>query len=161
MAGGAGLTTNSFSVTVNGGSSAPPPPPPSSGCSAAYSVVNSWSGGYQAQVVVTNTGSGTLNGWQLEWAFPGSEDITNLWNGTCTQSGAQVTVSNASYDGSLAPGATATVGFTANGSGTPAPGASCSWGNRGENKAPRGWLCSPSGRSRFLPPVGHGEEALP
>jgi cellulase/cellobiase CelA1 len=124
--GGAGLTTNSFSVTVNGGSSTLPPPPPSSGCSAAYSVVNSCSGGYQAQVIVTNTGSGTLNGWQLGCGFPGSEDITRLWNGTYTQSGTQVTVNNASYDGSLAPGATATVGFTANGSGTPAPGISCS-----------------------------------
>ena len=124
--GGAGLATNSFSVTVNGGSSTPPPPPPSSGCSAAYSVVNSWSGGYQAQVVVTNTGSGTLNGWQLGWKFPGSQDITNLWNGTYAQSGAQVTVTNASYDGSLAPGATATVGFTASGSGSPAPSISCS-----------------------------------
>jgi cellulose 1,4-beta-cellobiosidase len=127
--GGAGLATNSFSVTVNGGSSTPPPPPPpppSSGCSAAYSVLNSWSGGYQAQVVVTNTGSGTLNGWQLGWEFPGNEDITDLWNGTYTQSGTQVTVNNASYDGSLAPGATATVGFIANGSGSPAPGVSCS-----------------------------------
>jgi cellulose 1,4-beta-cellobiosidase len=126
--GGAGLATNSFSVTVNGGSSTtpPPPPPPSSGCSAVYSLVGSWPGGYQAQVVVTNTGSGTLNGWQLGWEFPGSEDITNLWNGTYTQSGTQVTVNNASYDGALAPGATATVGFTANGSGTPAPSISCS-----------------------------------
>jgi len=130
--GGAGLATNSFAVNLNGGSSSspppppPPPPPPSSGCSAAYSVVNSWSGGYQAQVVVTNTGSGTLNGWQLGWNFPGSEDITNLWNGVYTQSGTQVTVDNASYDGTLAPGATATVGFTANGSGSPAPSVSCS-----------------------------------
>jgi cellulase/cellobiase CelA1 len=125
--GGAGLATNSFSVTLNGGSSTPPPPPPpSSGCSAAYSVVNSWSGGYQAQMAVTNTGSATLNGWQLGWQFPGSEDITNLWNGIYSQSGAQVTVDNASYDGSLAPGATATVGFTANGSGSPAPSISCS-----------------------------------
>src|ERR1700733_13876293 len=124
--GGAGLTTNSFSVTVNGGSSPPPPPPPSSGCSAVYSVVSSWPGGYQAQVVITNTGSGTLNDWRLGWEFPGSEDITNLWNGTYTQSGTQVTVNNASYDGALAPGATATVGFTANGSGSPAPSISCS-----------------------------------
>ena len=58
--GGAGLATSSFSVTVNGGSSTPPPPPPpSSGCSAAYSVVNSWPGGSGAKVAVTNTGSGT------------------------------------------------------------------------------------------------------
>ncbi|MCW2931204.1 MAG: xyloglucanase, partial [Actinomycetia bacterium] len=71
---------------------------------------------FQGQVVVKNTGSGTLNGWQLRWTFPGSQVINNLWNGSYTQSGTSVTVTNASYDGSLAPGATATVGFTATGS---------------------------------------------
>jgi Glycosyl hydrolase family 12/Cellulose binding domain len=125
--GGAGLETNSFSVDINGAASTPPPttspattPPASSACTGTYSVVNSWSGGFQAQVVVTNTGSGTLNGWQLGWTFPDSDTISSLWNGTYTQSGSNVTVTNASYDGTLAPGATATVGFTATGnSGTP------------------------------------------
>ena len=117
--GGAGLATNSFSVNVNGsGSGTPPPPPPTSSCSAAYSVTNSWSGGFQGQVVVKNTGTGTLSGWQLKWTFPGNQAISSLWNGAYTQSGANVTVSNASYDGSLAPGATATVGFTATYSGS-------------------------------------------
>jgi hypothetical protein len=126
--GGAGLETNSFSVNISGSTTPPPTtpppttPPPSStppgsaACTGTYSVVNSWSGGFQAQVVVTNTGSGTLNGWQLGWTFPGSQTITDLWNGTDTQSGANVTVTNASYNGTLAPGATATVGFTATGS---------------------------------------------
>jgi cellulase/cellobiase CelA1 len=79
-------------------------------------VTSSWQGGFQGQVVVKNTGSGTLNGWQLRWTFPGSQVINNLWAGSYTQSGASVTATNASYDGSLAPGATATVGFTATGS---------------------------------------------
>ncbi len=137
--GGAGLATNSFSVNIGGGGSQPPPtspppttpppssPPPSSpppsgsgACTGTYSVVNSWPGGFQAQVVVKNTGSATLNGWQLGWTFPGSPTISSLWNGVDTQSGSNVTVSNASYDGTLAPGATATVGFVASGSsGTP------------------------------------------
>jgi hypothetical protein len=122
--GGAGLETNSFSVNINGSSPTPPPttpppttPPPGSGaCSGTYSVTSSWSGGFQGQVVVTNTGSATLNSWQLGWTFPGDQVINDLWNGNYTQSGANVTVTNASYDGSLAPGATATVGFTATGS---------------------------------------------
>ncbi len=125
--GGAGLATNSFSVNVNGGGSGtPPPPPPSSSCSAAYSVTNSWSGGFQGQVVVKNTGTETLSGWQLKWAFPGNQAISSLWNGSYTQSGANVTVSNASYNGSLAPGATATVGFTATYSGSNSPPSSVS-----------------------------------
>jgi hypothetical protein len=93
-----------------------PSPSPTSGsasCSAAYSLVNSWSGGFQGQVVVTNTGSGPLTGWRVSWTFPGDQKITNLWNGSYAQSGETVTVSNASYDGTLAPGGTATIGFTA------------------------------------------------
>jgi cellulose 1,4-beta-cellobiosidase len=117
--GGAGLATSSFSVNVNGGGSGgPPPPPPTSSCSAAYSVTNSWAGGFQGQVVVKNTGSGTLNGWQLKWTFPGNQKISSLWNGGYAQSGSNVTVTNTAYNGSLAPGATATVGFTATYSGT-------------------------------------------
>jgi hypothetical protein len=130
--GGAGLKTNSFSVSVNGSPPTSPPPttppptspPPTSpsptptgsgACTGTYSVVNSWQGGYQAQVVVKNTGSGTLNGWKLTWTFPSGQTISSLWNASFTQSGANVTVTNAGYDGTLAPGATATVGFTANG----------------------------------------------
>ena len=38
-------------------------------------MTNSWSGGFQGQVVVKNTGSGTLNGWSLGWTFPGGQAI--------------------------------------------------------------------------------------
>ena len=148
--GGAGLATNSFSVNVNGSggspspspsptrttspSPSPSPSPTSTGtggtgaCAASYSVVSSWPGGFQGQVVVRNTGSGTLNGWHLGWTFPGSQQISNLWNGSYTQSGAAVSVSNASYDGSVAPGGTVTVGFTAtySGSNTAPASVSCS-----------------------------------
>jgi cellulose 1,4-beta-cellobiosidase len=138
--GGAGLATNSFSVSINGSNPSPSPSPTTTSpspsqspspspsqtstgpgtCSGTYSVINSWSGGFQGQVVVKNTGAGTLNGWSLGWTFPSSATINSLWNGSYTESGNTVTVTNASYDGSLAPGATATVGFTATGtSGSP------------------------------------------
>jgi cellulase/cellobiase CelA1 len=121
--GGAGLAANSFSVNVNGngggggggGSPTPTPTPTPTGtaaCSAAYSVTSSWPGGFQGQVKLTNTGSTTLNGWQLAWTFPGDQKITSLWNGTVSQSGEQVTVTNAAYDGSVPPGSSVTVGFT-------------------------------------------------
>jgi cellulose 1,4-beta-cellobiosidase len=132
--GGAGLKTNSFSVSTSGSaapaptptptspsapsSPAPSSPAPTGTCSAAYSVTGSWPGGFQGQVVVTNTGSAALNGWQLGWTFPGSQAINSLWNGSYAQSGGQVTVTNAPYDGTLAPGASATAGFTATYSGS-------------------------------------------
>lgn len=142
--GGAGLATNSFSVNVNGagGPTSGPTPTPTStptptptqttpapggpgACSGTYSVTGSWPGGFQGQVVVRNTGSTTLNGWQLGWTFPGNQVITNLWNGSFKQSGTGVTVTNAAYDGTLAPGATATVGFTATGTGASPPAVRC------------------------------------
>ena len=129
--GGAGLATNSFSVAINGSGPSPSPSPSptttssSGACSGTYSVTSSWQGGFQGQVVVKNTGSGTLNGWSLGWTFPGSQAINNLWNGGYRQSGESVTVSNASYNGSLAPGATATVGFTATGASASPSSVSC------------------------------------
>jgi len=135
--GGAGLATNSFSVNVAGAGTTTPAPTPtpsptpspaptstasgSGACSASYSTVTAWPGGFEGQAIVTNTGSSTLSGWKLGWTFPGDQEIDSLWNGDDTQSGAAVTVTNASYDGSLAPGATATVGFTATNSGDTAP----------------------------------------
>lgn len=122
--GGTGLKTSSFSVSVaNGPARAPSPTPtptasPSAipsgtaSCSAAYSLVNAWPGGFQGQVVIKNTGSASLRGWTIGWTFPGDQRINDLWNGGYTQSGQAVTVANASYNGTVAAGDTVTVGFT-------------------------------------------------
>jgi cellulose 1,4-beta-cellobiosidase len=129
--GGAGLATNSFSVNIGGGSPSSAPatataaPSPSTqattstgSCSVAYSVDSSWPGGFLGRAVVTNTGTSTLNGWKLGWTFPGDQAIDDLWNGDSSQSGSDVAVTNASYDGELASGASTTVGFIATYSGS-------------------------------------------
>jgi hypothetical protein len=105
--GGGGLATNSFAVDING---APPVP---ATCSAVYSVPSSWSGGFEGEVTVTDTGNSPVNGWKLGWTFPGSQQITDLWNGVYTQSGEAVTVTNEPYNGTIQPGDSLTVGFNA------------------------------------------------
>jgi cellulase/cellobiase CelA1 len=95
--------------------------PPGSSCTVAYSVTNSWSGGLQAQVTLTNTGTSAINGWILQWTFQGDEQISNLWNASFTQSGAQVTARAASFNGTVAPGTSVTIGFTANATNAAAP----------------------------------------
>ena len=92
------------------------------GCRVAYAVTSQWPGGFGASVTVTNLGD-PLNGWRLTWSFAAGQTITSLWNGTVTQSGAQVTVTNADWNAALATGATANVGFngTWNNSSNPVP----------------------------------------
>ena len=82
----------------------------SAGCSVNYTVPSQWTGGFNANVVVTNLGS-SVSSWQLTWSFTAGQTITQLWNGSYTQSGAAVTVTNASYNGSVATGATVNFGF--------------------------------------------------
>ncbi len=86
---------------------------PTSGaaCSVQYAITNQWPGGFGANVTLTNTGSSAINGWTLTWTFANGQTITQLWNGTVTQSGSNVSVINASYNGTIAPGGNTNFGF--------------------------------------------------
>jgi hypothetical protein len=114
------------------------------GCRVVYTVTNQWQGGFGASVDVTNLGD-PLNGWRLTWSFGAGQTITQLWNGSVSQSGAQVTVTNASYNGALGTGAGASFGF--NGAWTGANPAPSSF-------ALNGVTCtgSPSGGGSSAPP---------
>jgi cellulase/cellobiase CelA1 len=83
-------------------------------------VVSSWSGGFQAEVKVT-AGTAPVKGWTVSWTFPNGQTISQLWNATHTQTGANVTVSNAAYNGSLAAGGSTTFGFIGTTTGTNNP----------------------------------------
>jgi hypothetical protein len=86
--------------------------------SAAYRVVNSWPGAFQAEVVVTNTGSAALTGWTVTLTFSTGLTITQMWSGSYTQSGNTVTIRNVDYNGNLGPNASTSLGFIANVSGS-------------------------------------------
>ena len=91
----------------------PPPtsPPGNASCQATISVQSSWNGGFTDTVSVT-AGSQALSGWTVSFTWPGDAQITSAWGATATQSGQSVTLTNASYDGSLAAGATqSNIGF--------------------------------------------------
>ncbi|SDH83867.1 cellulose binding domain-containing protein [Nonomuraea jiangxiensis] len=96
-------------------------PTAGSGCSAAYRPGNGWPGGFQADVTVSNTGSSAITGWRVTWTWAGDQRITQMWGGTPTQTGANVSVANAGYNGNLAPGATTSFGFNGGYSGTNTP----------------------------------------
>ncbi len=85
-----------------------PTPTPTSvqgaSCSVHYAITNQWQGGFGASLTITNTSSTTINGWTLKFSFPNGQTITQLWNGSYTQSGSAVTITNASYNASIPAG---------------------------------------------------------
>ncbi len=87
--------------------------PPAGACRIAHRVVNSWQGGYTAEVDITNLGA-PLSGWRAEFTAPGVS-VSNGWNGQWSASGGRVQVGNAAWNGSLATGATTTVGYNGTG----------------------------------------------
>ena len=96
-------------------------------CHVAYTIVNQWSTGFQVAAIIENTGTVGITSWTLKWTFPGNQQITNLWNGSYSQSSANAIVNNLNYNGAIQPGGKYNgVGFTANFSGTNAPPASFS-----------------------------------
>lgn len=98
------------------------------GCAATYRVVNSWQGGFQAEVAVSNTGSAAISGWRVSWTPPSGQSVSQVWNGSLTSGGGTATVTDAGYNGALAPGAGTTFGLLANGSSAATPTLTCAVG---------------------------------
>ncbi|MET8350112.1 glycoside hydrolase family 6 protein [Micromonospora sp. NPDC005206] len=79
-------------------------------CDIAYSA-NEWPGGFTASITIRNVGD-PINGWTLGWTFPNSSQrVQQGWSAEFTQSGSQVTARSLSYNGSLATGASTSIGF--------------------------------------------------
>ncbi|GIF73222.1 GH12 family glycosyl hydrolase domain-containing protein [Asanoa siamensis] len=81
-----------------------------SGCRVRYAA-NTWNNGFTADVTVTNTGTGTINGWTLTYTLPSGQAITSSWNATVTSSGSAVTARNLAWNGTLAAGASTSFGY--------------------------------------------------
>ncbi|HEX3648560.1 MAG TPA: protein kinase [Pseudonocardiaceae bacterium] len=79
-------------------------------CVADYSLVNSWQGGYQAQVTVT-AGSAAVDGWTVTLTLPDGQTITNVWNGHLSRQGSSATIANLSYNATMAADGSTTFGF--------------------------------------------------
>ncbi|MER5215580.1 cellulase family glycosylhydrolase [Streptomyces sp. NPDC002838] len=105
-AGNRSQRSGAVTVTTSAGGS-------SAACGVNYRVTSQWSGGFQGEIVIRNTGSTAINGWTLRWTFSDSQRITNLWGGTATQSGAEVSVTSASYTAQIPAAGSVTLGFTA------------------------------------------------
>lgn len=91
--------------------------PPTGGCTATYTKVNEWPGGFQGEVRVTNTGSGSTSGWTVGLSFPNGQRITQIWGGRTSQTASPYTIVNETWNNVIAPGQVANFGFLASWSG--------------------------------------------
>ncbi|GIF22897.1 hypothetical protein Ate02nite_56270 [Paractinoplanes tereljensis] len=95
-------------------------------CSAAWTVVSTWPGGYQVDVAVSATGSAPTTGWRVNWTMPSGQSVSQVWNGSLTTNGSAAAVTNAAYNGALTPGSGTSFGLIVSGSGGPVPTLTCS-----------------------------------
>jgi endo-1,4-beta-xylanase len=103
--GASGSTTFTWTIASSGGGGS------SGACQVVYTTTDQWTGGFTAQVVISDTGTSAIDGWTLKFTFPGTQQITSDYNGTASQSGENATLTNASYNGTIDPGDSVTVGF--------------------------------------------------
>jgi hypothetical protein len=93
--------TTTIALTVNGFA-----------CHIVYTIETQWPGGFEAAITIDNTGVKPISSWTLTWTFANGQKITDIWDGAETQSGANVTVTNMSYNGSIPAGSSYTgLGF--------------------------------------------------
>jgi sugar lactone lactonase YvrE len=85
---------------------------PGFACHVGYTITNHWQGGFGAAITINNTGTTAIKSWTLKWSFANGQTITQIWNGTETQSGANITATSMSYNGSIPAGGSYTgMGF--------------------------------------------------
>jgi len=113
-------TYNVIAVDTQGNQSLPSPPvtftvpaPANAPCAVHYAVSSTWPGGFGAAITITNSAATATSSWTLTWAWPAQgEAVSDGWDGTFTQSGLDVTVTNASWNGVIAAnGGSTSIGF--------------------------------------------------
>jgi hypothetical protein len=108
--GGASAVSAPVAITVNA------PGTQVIGCKVQYTM-GQWSTGFSVGINVTNTGTTAISGWTLTFAFSGNQQITQIWNGVLTQTGANVSIKDAGYNANIAVGNYTGLGFNGSYSG--------------------------------------------
>jgi len=77
-----------------------------------YTLVNDWGSGFQGKVTIGNDQATDINGWTLEFDFPGQ--VTQVWDAVLVrQTGNHFILEDAGYDATIAVGKSVSFGFLA------------------------------------------------
>jgi hypothetical protein len=78
-------------------------------CRVDYSA-NDWGAGFSATVKINNLGASAVSGWTVTYSYTGNQTLQQGWNGVWSQSGKQVTITNASWNPSIPAGGSVSPG---------------------------------------------------
>jgi endoglucanase len=92
-------------------------PIPGNSCRVQYAN-NQWNNGFSVNLIITNTGTTTINGWTLKFSFAGNQQISQIWNGVLQQQANQVSITNASYNAVIGANQSVNLGFNGTYSGS-------------------------------------------
>ena len=87
---------------------------PSAWAACSYTITNNWGAGFTGEIKVTNNTAQTVNNWSISWQETNAS-VTSAWNATLSGSN-PYTATALGWNATLAPGASASFGFQANGS---------------------------------------------
>jgi mannan endo-1,4-beta-mannosidase len=78
-----------------------------------YTTQNDWGVGATVNVAIENV-EAEIDGWEIEWEFPGDQEIINLWGGSFTQEGTNVVIEDGGWNAEIAQGSSTGFGFNLN-----------------------------------------------
>ncbi|QPH54235.1 glycoside hydrolase family 9 protein [Pontivivens ytuae] len=107
---------------VSDGSSPPPtdptppvtPPEPEGDGEIRFEVVETWNGGFKAELVIVNDTGRDIEDWAITFADQGF-DIRNIWGGSVSQQGDTLRIDGQDWATSIPAGGEMTFGFVADG----------------------------------------------
>ena len=114
--------TGSPSLTVTAAGASPSATVPATGSAVELKFIHSeWGGGAgrTTTATITNTGTQPVSSWTVK--VPYSDGIIDVWNGSGSSRNGTLTVSNAAWNGTIAPGTSTTFGFNDTSAKTPTP----------------------------------------
>lgn len=79
--------------------------------SATFAQTSVWTGGYGGEYTIANRGDAASTGWTVEFDLPAGSSVSSSWSSVKTQSGQHYKFTNAGFNGTVKPGATASFGF--------------------------------------------------
>jgi mannan endo-1,4-beta-mannosidase len=96
--------------------------PAAGSCAVGYRL-SDWGSSFNAEVTIRNTGTTDIRGWQLEFAFPGDQKLTSVWNAKAVQQGNRVTATHEAWTQTVPAGGSVSFGLSGSstgGNGVPA-----------------------------------------